>query len=242
MTDSDSQPSSLPIEKTHRPRDMKSSGRLPDVRLSELGIIYPGMQDLKVLNVYRDLRNKLMRLSKRRNFVCLVCALAPEDETSLLTLNLGAVIAFDASRSAMVIDCDTYSNVMDELIVHQDNVGLTEFIEEGMDDVALLINESGIDRLRIIACGEESQTRTESLESTKMREVIGELKERYNDRFIVINAPSMRLSSEVQVLSHVSDMVLFQITSGLVTEQQVTDAIELVGAEKVAGIVLRQSA
>ena len=241
MTDTDSHHSTFPIEKPHRPRDMRSTARLPDLRLSQLGVIYPGMHDVALLNIYRDLRNKLMRLSKSRNFVCLVSALAPKDETSLLSINLGAVIAFDSSRSAIVIDCDTNSNVVDELVVSQDGVGLTEFVEEGMDDVSMLINETGIDRLRVVSCGQVTQTRTEALESTKMKEVIIELRERYPDRYLFINAPSMKLSSEVQVLANLSDMVLFQLVSGLVTEQQVTAAIELVGADKVAGIVLRES-
>ena len=71
-----------------------------------------------------------------------------------------------------------------------------------------------------------------------MREIVTELKKRYPDRYIFINAPSMRLSSEVQVLSNVSDHVVFQLDSGTVDEQQVTEAVDMIGTEKVAGVVV----
>jgi Mrp family chromosome partitioning ATPase len=71
-----------------------------------------------------------------------------------------------------------------------------------------------------------------------MREIVTELKKRYPDRYIFINAPSMKLSSEVQVLANVSDQVVFQLDSGTVDEQQVTEAVEMIGPEKVAGVVV----
>jgi hypothetical protein len=48
----------------------------------------------------------------------------------------------------------------------------------------------------------------------------------------------MKLSSEVQVLANVSDQVVFQLDSGTVDEQQVTEAVEMIGPEKVAGVVV----
>jgi len=182
MGDSNSH-TTLPVKRLHRTRHMNSSGRVPNERLHELGIIYSAMEDSKLLNAYRDLRGKLLRLSNGQNFVCLVCALAPSDESSLLATNLASVIAFDASRSSIVVDCDTQYNVLDDLISGLNPVGLTEFIEHDMDDVASLINDSGIDRMRIIACGEVAHTRTETLESLKMREVILELKGRLRRSF-----------------------------------------------------------
>ena len=71
-----------------------------------------------------------------------------------------------------------------------------------------------------------------------MREIVTELKKRYPDRYIFINAPSMRLSSEVQVLANVSDHVVFQLDSGTVDELQVTEAVEMIGPKKVAGVVV----
>jgi Mrp family chromosome partitioning ATPase len=195
------------------------------------------MPDRHVLNIYRDLRNKLLRIAEYDNFVCLLSAIEPNRETSLLALNLAAVFAFDKSRSSIVIDCDTNHNRIDELVPDADETGLIDFIENELDDVSLLIHESGIDRLRIIPSGRIIDTRTESLESMRMRDIVIELKKRYPDRYVFINAPSMQLSSEVQILSNISDQVVFELNAGEVDESQVAKAVQMIGPEKIAGIV-----
>lgn len=226
----------------HRIRDMESTRSLSKEERDAAGIIYPSMDDDRLLNVYRDLRNKLLKLSDYQNFVCLVSAIAPSDETSLLALNLAAVMAFDRARSAIVIDCDTEESIIDAL-AEMDHAqgGIIDFIDTGREDIGQLLHESGLDRVRIVPSGHHVETRTESLESEFMRQIVLELKARYPDRYVFVNAPSLRLSSEVQILSNVCDFVLFQVRTGAVTEQQIGDAIEMIGPERVAGIVLRES-
>ncbi len=221
----------------HRVRDMHSTTQLSEEKKDELRIIYPGTKNHNILNIYRDLRNKLLRLAEYENFVCLVSSIDDDGETSTLALNLAAVFAFDKSRSSLVIDCDTNWSILDELCATQDELGLIEFVENDQDDISVLIHDSGIDRLRIVPSGRVTETRTEALESLRMREIVMELKKRYPDRYIFVNAPSMKLSSEVQILSNVSDMVIFEVDAGTVTEAQVADAVEMIGSERVAGIV-----
>lgn len=240
MTDSESHTPMAMGALTHHIRNMRSSGRLTDDQMKSLGIIYPGMENLEVLNIYRDLRNKLLKLSNYENFICLVSGIGPDDDTTLLSINLAAVFAFDKARSSIVIDCDAHPNLFDRLTADSESVGLVDFIEQDLDDVSVLITESGIERLRIVPSGSITETRTETLESARMRQIVLELKVRYPDRYLFINAPTMKMSSEVRVLSNVSDMVVFQLNAGAVNEQQVTEAIEMIGADKIAGIVMRE--
>jgi protein-tyrosine kinase len=228
-------------DKKHRIKDMGASEKITEAEMDEMGLIHPGMENQSILNSYREIRNKLLKLSDYRNFVCLVTSLNAKDETSLQALNLAAVFAFDKARSALVVDCTTSDNVIDSILAVDEALGLIDFIESDYDDLSALVYECRLDRIRIIPAGNRSETRTETLESTRMREIIIELKNRYPDRFIFINAPSMVLSSEVQVLSNVSDMVIFEMTPGTVTADQVKDAVEMIGAEKVAGILFQET-
>ncbi len=50
----------------------------------------------------------------------------------------------------------------------------------------------------------------------------------------------MSLSSEVLILSNISDMVIFEVLSSSVSKAQITDAIEMIGQDKIAGIVFQQ--
>lgn len=219
---------------------MGAAAQLTEEKMDDLGIIHTGTKDQKLLNSFRDVRNKLLRLSDYGNFICLVTSLHAGDETGLLSLNLATVFAFDKSRSALVVDCSADANILDEVIGDTDYVGLIDFIESDFDDTSILLNEVGIDRVRVVANGKVANTRTEILESTRMRELVLELKSRYADRFIFVNAPNLSVSSEVQVLANISDMVLLEISAGTVSMAQITEAVEMIGTDKVAGVLFRE--
>ena len=85
--------------------------------MDRMGVVYPGMADGDRLNVYRELRGKLLRLAEQQNFVCMVCTLDPKGNSGVLSVNLGAVFAFDPSKSAVVIDCDIAHTLIDELLL-----------------------------------------------------------------------------------------------------------------------------
>lgn len=224
----------------HRIGDMQSSEALSIEDLDRLGIIHPRMDNRAMLNSYRDIRNKLLKLSDYNNFVCLVSSLSARDETFLQALNLAAVFAFDKSRSAIIVDCTAEDEVINELIATDEHMGLIDFIEADYDDLSALLYESRLERVRVIPTGRKSETRTETLESTRMREIIIELKHRYPDRFIFVNAPNMTTSSEVQVLANISDMVVFEMTPGSASVAEVQEAVEMVGPEKVAGVLFQE--
>ena len=226
--------------RSHRAKDMGSTPSLSEQRKNKLRIIYPGMKNRDLLNIYRDLRNKLFQIADHKNFICVVSAIADNGDTSLLAMNMAAVLAFERTRSALVIDCDTNWGILDEICAKKDGIGLIDFIESDMDDISLLIHESGINRVQIVPSGEATDTRTEAFESARMREIVLKLKKQYSDRVIVINAPSMRLSSEVQILANLSDMLIFEIESSSVTKEKITESIEMIGLDKVAGVILRE--
>ena len=219
---------------------MRAGILLTEAQRDAFGIIHPGSGKQETLNVYREVRSRLLRLSKRKNFVCLVSAIGQEGETSLLSLNLATVFALDALRSAIVIDCDPGANILDELTADLGEHALIDFIEQEVDDPALLLKESGIERVRIVPSGRMTYTRTEALESSRMREVVQHLKERFADRYIFVNGPCSDMSSDLQTLASISDMVLFEVAARTVLPSDVSQAIELIGPDKVAGILFRE--
>ena len=220
---------------------MHSEDLLSEQRMNEFGIVHPALSNTKLLNIYRDIRNKLLNKSDFKNFVCLVTTVSEKRESSLLSINLGAVFAFDKARSSIVIDCDTDKNLLDELTVNDNNTGLIEFIETEHEDVTTLLHDSGIERLRIVPSGDLSETRTETLESHRMRQIVLELSSRYPDRYIFINAPNTNLSSDVQILANICDMVVLELKLNTVVEAEIAKALDMFDEEKLVGIVLTES-
>ena len=66
-----------------------------------------------------------------------------------------------------------------------------------------------------------------------MNEFIKEVRSRYPDRFIFIDAPPILSSSEARILSDIADVVLLVVPHGRATPPQIESAIEVVGRDKL---------
>jgi Mrp family chromosome partitioning ATPase len=91
--------------------------------------------------------------------------------------------------------------------------------------------------LRAIPLGSNSEGAAEYFESEKMLSFIDEVKHRYSDRYIFIDAPPVASSSEARILAGIVDMVVLVVPHARVTSDQVQIAIDIVGEDKLAGLI-----
>jgi Mrp family chromosome partitioning ATPase len=73
-----------------------------------------------------------------------------------------------------------------------------------------------------------------------MRDLITELKSRYPDRCIVLNAPPFRESTEARILERFADQIIFGVPFGDVTAEAIEDAVDTLGSEKFSGLVFQE--
>src|SRR5690625_7507073 len=71
-----------------------------------------------------------------------------------------------------------------------------------------------------------------------MEVFISEVKHRYPDRFIVLDAPSVRTSAEARILSQYCDHALLVVPLGKSTTDDVLSGIEAVGRDRFSGLML----
>ena len=100
-----------------------------------------------------------------------------------------------------------------------------------------IIYPSGVERLRIIPSGQGSESAAEIFNSKKMQAFISEIKSRYPDRFIVLDAPSVQQSTEARILSKFCDYTLLVVPFGKAVTDEVLAAVDAIGKEKFAGLV-----
>ncbi len=203
-------------------------------------IIYRSMTDKKTLNLYRELRTKLLTKSGNKNFVCMVSGLSDGSGTSHIALNIAASIGLDLSKTALLIDCNLYSPSIDKLLPFQPEYGLTNYLNDEGADVQRILYASGIPRLRVIPVGSYVESGAEYFSSERMSEFIDKIRQRYPDRFIIIDAPPVGLSTEARILSSICDVALLVMSYGKSTEAQLLEGIEAIGEEKLAGIVFNE--
>jgi len=211
--------------------------RLSATQLDSLEIIYPGTRNSSLLNEYRNLRTNLLNKTQNNNFICLIASLAKDGSAASLAVNLASAISFDPTKTSIIVDCDMRPSLIDSVINKNTSPGLMDFLQNNQVPVANIIHQSGIERLRIIPRGTNTARAAEYFSSNAMKILFSHLKKRYSDRFIIVNCPDISLTSEINIVSDVCDMVIFDVPYGKVDLTTIRSSIDLVGEDKLAGLV-----
>lgn len=219
-------------------RRMAEVGWLNYAELEEFKIIHPGMAQDKVLHAFRDLRTNLYQLAEgRENFVLLVTSISPGGGASFVSMNLGAAIALDESKTSIVVDCNVYNPSLHRILPVEPDFGLVDYLENVTLELKDIIYSTGIRRMRLIPAGSQRQPGTEFFTSTRMRRFVQELRARYRDRYVIMDAPALGTSADARILVEQCDYVLLVVPFGKVNEAQLAASIEAVGDKKLAGVI-----
>lgn len=226
--------SSVSLDLINNPRPWSTA------ELRERKIIYPGMPEKRILDAFREVRIKLRDQAGAVNFSVLISSLGRTDNSALTAYNLAATFAMDAQSSALLVDCNPWDSDLDHLVSSPMSLGVTDFVADKTIKVKEIIYPSGIDRLSVVPPGTLAASAVELFSAVRMRDLMGELRTRYPDRFLIINAPPLKASTEAHILSRYADQVVFSVPFGEVQPEEIVSSVETLGSEKFSGLVFQQ--
>lgn len=225
-----------PLQRSHALAVMSDTRLLSTDVLESRHIVHPRMSDREVLDGYRGLRSTLMRkVNGHANLVC-VTSVWPKGNDGLVAANLATVIAADESRSALLIDCNLAHPSANRLFEIADGPGLSDYLADKSVGVETVIRPAGVRRLRVIPVG-KGNPEGDCFLLRRMKDMIAEIRARYDDRMIVLNAPPIGSCADATILAEQSDYVVLSVPYGRVTAAQIADAARAVGTQKVAGVM-----
>jgi protein-tyrosine kinase len=201
-------------------------------------LIHVGMKERNVLNTFRQLRTQLLQKRRDENMTVLTTAAGEGEESSALNgVNLAAAFALDPQKTAMYIDCNPYRPTAERFLLGRPTYGLTDYLDDPEIPIERIIYASGVDRLRVIPVGRAAMSAPEQFQSTRMQALIEDLKQRYSDRFIIMNAPSLSHSPEAQVLAQYCDATVLVAPYGKVSAADIESAYQSVDKQRLAGLI-----
>ena len=218
-------------------RQMSEVNLLDYSELDAAKIIYPGMRDIKTLNTFRELRTKLIQKADKNNFTIMVSSLAAGGGGSYVSVNLAAAFALDFEKTALLVDCNYISPYSDKLLPTDVDFGLTDYLVDPGLAVSDIIYATGIPRLRLTPIGNQVSAESEFFTSDRMDEFINEVKSRYAERYIIVDAPPVNDSPDARVLADLCDYAVLVVPYGKVTKTQISAGINSIPGEKFAGLV-----
>jgi capsular exopolysaccharide synthesis family protein len=154
---------------------------------------------------YRVLRTNILfsRKDEKLNTIVVVSAGAGEGK-SITVVNLATVFA-QAGQRVLVVDSDLRRPTLHKQLHVSNNIGLTNYLLK-QNKLEEVIQTSSVPMLDFMASGKLPSTSMSILGSAQMKEMVAELKQRYD--FIFFDSPPILGVSDASVLASEVDMVI----------------------------------
>ncbi|NLJ28518.1 MAG: polysaccharide biosynthesis tyrosine autokinase [Deltaproteobacteria bacterium] len=187
---------------------------------------------------FRFLRTKILRPSTGtppRSI--LVTSPLRGDGKTFVACNLAATISVSVEEYVLLIDTDLRGPQVHKVFgVESNKEGLSTHLTHGTP-LPDLLKKTILDKLTILPAGNSTRIPAELLSSEKMRELMRETRNRYSDRYVIIDGPPLELAPESSVIANEVDAVIMVVRYGKTPRNAVKSALERINKEKVLGIV-----
>ena len=170
-----------------------------------IGYLLEEGTESKHAEAYRVLRTNLLfsRKDDKLNTIVVVSAGAGEGK-STTTINLATVFA-QAGNRVLIVDSDLRRPTLHKLFKVANNLGLTNYLLK-QNTLAELVQTTPVPNLDFMASGRLPNSSMGILGSAQMKEMISELKQRYD--FILFDSPPILGVSDASILASEVDLVM----------------------------------
>jgi len=187
---------------------------------------------------YRKLKSVIASFSQQDSFrnVIMVTSAVSSEGKSLTSLNLAITLAQEFDHTVLLIDADLRKPSLQRYLGMEPAKGLSEYLAGGVDLGEFLI-KTGIGRLTLLPAGTPVRNPVEFFSSQKMKDFLKEIKNRYPDRYVIIDTPPVLPFAETRSLAAIADGVVLVIREGRATLENIAEAMKAIGSSKFVGAV-----
>lgn len=189
---------------------------------------------------FRELRTRILEASQKdgKKVFLISSAVCGEGKTHVAT-NLAISIASGLHETVLLIDADMRNPSLSRMFGLESNIkGLSEYLTYGAD-LGVFITKVAIPKVSIITAGQPPEKPSELIGSEYMADLIKEVKNRYDNRYIIIDSPPLIPVADSIVLSSMVDGIIIVVKGSSTQREIVNNAINKIEKkEKIIGLVL----
>lgn len=191
---------------------------------------------------FKILRSRILYPNDGRvcRTIMITSALAGEGK-SLIAANLAISVAQGIREHVLLVDCDIRIPGQHLLFRVSGEKGLSDYLARNVP-LNDLLAKTAIDKLTLLPGGIPPENPAELLSSEKMGHFIDEVKNRYDDRFIIFDATPAEITAEVSVLAKRVDGILLVVKRGHTERDLIKRVVEGLDRNKIVGVVFNEDA
>jgi exopolysaccharide/PEP-CTERM locus tyrosine autokinase len=228
-------------------RKLQDLNKIEDVSLPQWELINRNGFSPKVVAVsapwsieaeyFKVLRSQILfPVNGGRPRTIMVTSAFPGEGKTFVSANLAASLALGINEYVLLIDCDFRNPNLHRLFSYSGLEGLHEYLT-GKRELHDVIKRTRIEKLSFLSSGSLPPNPTELVSSTMMKEFLEEVRGRYQDRFVIIDAPPCNVTAEANVIANYVEGIIFVVMAQKSPRETVQKGIETLGKNRILGIV-----
>lgn len=193
-------------------------------------------------NAYKMLRTQVLQRMRRNGYRAIGIASAIDGEgKSLTAVNLSLALAAEPNQTVLLLDLDLRRPSIARILGIPESKGIDACMRGEATFSEVMWRPEGVQRLCVIPANPVGTTSAEVLATDRMRQGLQELRNRYEDRLLVVDLSPVLLTDDAVTIMPLLDAVLLVVSEGRTRREDAARADELLGSIPRLGTVLNQS-
>lgn len=191
--------------------------------------------------VFDSLRTQVLQKMEENDWhtIAIISPTSGSGKT-VVSINLAISIAQSPQKTAMLVDFDMRKPRVAQYLGLKHKKSMNEFLKGEADLSEIIVNPS-IPRLTIIPTNKPVNKSSETLSLSKVKNLIVELKERYESRIVIFDLPPILHADDAMVILPHVDCVLLVLGDGSDTESDLKQTMRLLDKSNILGVVVNRS-
>ena len=198
-------------------------------------------QNAPEIDFYKVIRTQILQKTQEndRNLV-MITSVNPGEGKTVTAINLAVTFAKEFNNTSLLVDCDLKQQKIYHYLGLPGKKGLADYLIKGtpMDE---LIIWPGIEKLTLISGGAAVKDSAELLGSPKMKSIVKEMKNRYDNRYIFFDVPPVLNVADSIAFAPLVDSILMVVQAGRTSVNDIKKALAFIPEEKFLGFVFNRS-
>jgi len=187
---------------------------------------------------YRKLKSSIVRLAQLGRFdksLMVTSAIGGEGKT-LTSINLAITLAQEFDHTVLLVEADIRRPTIMKYMGLEAPAGLTDCVLDSIDVGEVLV-KVGIGKLSVLPAGRTVPNPVELFSSNRMQNLLIEIKNRYPDRYVIVDTTPLLPFAEPQFIANVVGGVLFVVREGYTPMDKASKALGLLKNHNLLGAV-----
>ena len=192
-------------------------------------------------NIFDSLRTQVLLKMEENNWrTVAVVSPTPASGKTFVAINLAISIAHQPQKTAILVDLDLRRpKVATYLGLHAEK-SMNDYLQGNAQLKDVMISPS-IPRLVVIPTMRPVAKSAEILSSNKVVNLIQDLRDRYDSRIVIFDAPPVLNSDDAMVLLPQVDCFLLVVANGMSTKPEIEETMYHLPQDKLLGVVLNKA-